>query len=101
MAITLVITTTKPADKLFFGDVSPENKTKAQEHDAWTASQPGFISQQLVDIDSNTKQFTIVFDNVENYANWYSTRLARDLAKERTAYNRANGMIIKTNEMLT
>jgi hypothetical protein len=101
MLLTVTITTRKPDDVVWFPDVSEENLQAVARIKAWTESQPGFISHTNVDIDSNTKVMTLVFDSVENYANWSSlkNKLPEQIARLR--YNRANGLTSVTNEILS
>ena len=101
MAITLTNVSKKPAGTSFYGDVSSDNKTKATAHDVWTSQQTGFVSQSYDNPDENTRIYTIIFDTVENYATWHSTRLARPLAIERTAYNAATGIKITSTETIS
>jgi heme-degrading monooxygenase HmoA len=101
MAITLQTITIKPADKLWYGQVSAENKTKAQEHDAWVESQPGFVSHTLEDTSENTRTYTIVFDTLENYTSWATSRVARAIFTERSTHNQTNGFSQTSTETIT
>jgi heme-degrading monooxygenase HmoA len=85
----------------WFPDVSDENLQAVARIKTWTESQPGFISHTNVDIDSNTKVLTLIWDSVENYANWSSLRNQLPEHIARRNYNRANKLTSVTDEILS
>ena len=101
MLVTLTLTTTKPDTAVWFVDSSEENRQVVVTINAWTRSQPGFISQTTVNTDPNTRVMTYEWDSVENYANWFSLRNGLPEQIARSAYNRANGMKFVSNETLS
>jgi heme-degrading monooxygenase HmoA len=99
--IILTLTTTKPANTVWFPNFSDENKQAVTTINEWTKSQPGFIRQTTSDTDENTRVMTFEWDSVENYANWFASRNRLPEQIARVAYNRANGIISTSNETLS
>jgi hypothetical protein len=93
MPFTLTITTTKPANTIFFGQVSDINKAKRQLVNDWTALQPGFIPQtdQLI-IDENTRQQILVWETEQDYINYNTNRANLPEQTERKSYNNLHGI---------
>jgi heme-degrading monooxygenase HmoA len=101
MLVTLTVITTKPEGTAWFVNSSEENRQIVSTINSWTRSQPGFISQNTVDSDVNTKVMTFQWDSVENYANWFSLRTKLPEQIIRAAYNKANGITHVSNETLS
>ena len=101
MAITFTQTIIKPEGTKFFAQVNNENKAKAAVYWAWTESFPGFISQNLVSVDTNTRVHTIVFDTIENYAAYTTAKLTHPEGAERKQYNDANGITFSNQETIS
>jgi len=80
---------------------SEENQQAVARINAWTRSQPGFISQTTVDTDVNTRVMTFKFNSVENYANWFSLRNSLLDQMTRVEYNKSNGMTFTSDETLS
>lgn len=101
MAVTYEVVTTKPAGAKFFNQVSAENKNKADSHSAWTATLPGFISQTLVDTSDDVRTYTVIWDDLENYASWAYQRRHKPFFIERNAYNKDNGITFNYVELIS
>jgi len=101
MLVTLTLTTLKPDAVAWFPDFSEENQQAVARINAWTRSQPGFISQTTVDTDVNTRVMTFKFNSVENYANWFSLRNSLLDQITRVEYNKSNGMTFTSDETLS
>ena len=93
MPFTVTITTTKPANTIFFGQTSDANKAKQDVINAWTASQPGFISQTGQEfIDENTRSQTLVWATSTDFDNYRTARALLPEQIERKNYNTQNGI---------
>ena len=101
MPVTFTHTTTKPEGGQFYGQISEEAKAEAAVIWQWHTTFPGFISQDLDKSDPNTRVFTIVFDTVENYANWHGQRLSHPLAAKRSQWVKDNGLTYVSTETIT
>ena len=100
MPVTVIMTSVKPAEVEFFSTSSPENAEINQTIHNWTMEQPGVISHNLVDSD-NTRVVTMVFDTVENYANWAANRHQVPNQNIRNTYNTTNNIVTTIHETLT
>lgn len=101
MSVTYVVVTTKPAGAKFFNQVSDENKSKADAQKAWTATLPGFISQEMVDTSDDVRTFTIIWETIENYVSWVTQRRNSPLFIERNTYNKDNSITNDYTETIT
>ena len=101
MPITYKVVTTKPAGAKFFNQVSDENKSNADAQAAWSATMPGFISQEIVDTSDNVRTYTIIWDTIENYVSWAAQRKNKPVFIERVAYNKINGITSDYTENIT
>jgi antibiotic biosynthesis monooxygenase (ABM) superfamily enzyme len=101
MPVTYVVVTTKPAGAKFFNQFSDENKSKADAQKAWTATLPGFISQEIVDTSDNVRTFTIIWETVENYVSWTTQRKNTPFFIERNIYNKTNSITFDATENIT
>jgi len=101
MKVTLTINSTKPSGVQFFSQSSDANKALTDAINTFTESQPGFISQTTTNPTSDTRQVAIIFDTVENYANWMSARAKLPEQVARVAYNKANGITSTLNETIS
>ena len=101
MSVTYVVVTTKPANTKFFNQVSDENKNKADTHLAWTASLPGFISQETADTNSDVRTYTIIWETIENYVSWANQRKTQPFFIERNVYNKAIGITFDATEHIS
>jgi heme-degrading monooxygenase HmoA len=101
MPVTYKVVTTKPAGAKFFNQFSDENKNKADAQKAWTATLPGFISQEMVDTSDNVRTFTIIWETIENYVSWTTQRRNTPLFIERNAYNKNNSITNDYTENIT
>ena len=100
MPITAIITSTKPDEAAFFGQV-PSNVETVIEINQWISTLPGFVSQDLNISDKNVRIHTVVFDTVDNYANWFSQRDSRPGFAERIEYNKLNNIITTFEETIS
>jgi antibiotic biosynthesis monooxygenase (ABM) superfamily enzyme len=101
LTVTVTITTIKPDGTVWFLDSSDENRQAVDRIKAWTESQPGFISYDVVDTDVNTKAMTFKFDSVKNYFDWFSLRNELPEQIARAAYNNANGITSTKSETVS
>ena len=95
MTFTAVFTTTKPSEAIFFKKVSDENARLVDLINAWTADQPGFVSQAGYAIDTNTKVHNITWETQEDYMNWRANRVKLPQQIERSEYSNANNITTK------
>lgn len=100
MPVTLTITSTKPANSQFFGEVSEENNQIIKTFNEEIRALPGCVSNVMVVVDDNTRIFNIVFDTVENYANYHEVRTSKLGWSERQEYNLANGIVTQVTETI-
>jgi heme-degrading monooxygenase HmoA len=101
MAVTITIHATKPSDKVFFPASSDANHALIHSFNEWTASQPGFISQDTTSPTSDTRLQTIVWSSIENYVAWNTARVNRPEYIARASYNNANGITSTLNETIS
>jgi heme-degrading monooxygenase HmoA len=101
MKVTFTVTSTKPADKVWFPAFSAENKQAAQVINAFTGAQPGFISQTTTNPDGNTRITVFEWASEEQYLAWFSGRNNLPEQQNRLAYNRANNIISHGKETLS
>jgi hypothetical protein len=100
MPVTLKITSTKPANTQFFGEVSEENNQMVKTFNEEIRVLPGCVSNTMEIVDDNTRIFTIVFDTVENYANYFELRTSKLGWAQRQEYNLANGIVSEATETI-
>jgi hypothetical protein len=100
MPVTLKITSTKPANTQFFGEVSEQNSQMLKTFNEQIRVLPGCVSNAMEVVDNNTRIFTIVFDTVENYANYHEIRTSKLGWAERQEYNLVNGIVSEITETI-
>lgn len=101
MPLTCIITSTKSSQVSWFIDSSEDNAVLAKNISAWTNLRPGLVSIEVDTSDENTRTLTIVFDTVDNYIDWRTSRLNLPEFRIRAAYNAANGITSIINESIT
>lgn len=101
MSIIVTFTATKPEGTVFFQDSTPENIAAIEAHKAQVQQLPGFISLDVVEVDQNTRVQTLVFDTVENYANYVQIQSTSSSVHDRTEYNHAHGITVVMTETIT
>lgn len=101
MPITVTFTATKPAGTTFFTDVDASSTGALARHKQAIEALPGFISTDVVEVDENTRIQTLVFDTVENYANYILVQSNADIVHERVSYNNTHGITVVVTETIT
>lgn len=107
MPVTVTSSTTTTGAKIGFASSSAENKALSDALLAWTESQPGFISQSFEATGApgpaaeKVHTYTVVWETVEDYANWITARNERPEYLARKAYNEANGIVFTVTESMS
>jgi hypothetical protein len=101
MPVTLTINSTKPANVQFFGETSEENNQMVKTLNEEIRLLPGCVSNTMEVVDDNRRIFTIVFDTVENYANYFELRTSKPGWAQRQEYNLANGIVSEATETIS
>jgi hypothetical protein len=101
MPVTVTSSSTKPSNVEWFPYCSDANQLLIRNLNAWTKSQPGFISQTSTNPTPDFSTTTYIWDTIENYAAWHTARVVRPEHVARALYNNANGIVSTLNETLT
>jgi hypothetical protein len=101
MTITVKIEASKPNNVEWFPQSSVANFELIQTLNAWTASQPGFISQLGEDPTLTSRIVTIIWDTVENYVTWHEARDNRPEQVARVSYNSSNNITTSITEIIS
>lgn len=100
MAVTLKITTTKPAGLEWYGRSSPEAAATFLQIEAWMETLPGFLGHTQSIIDANTRAQEIRFDTEENYQNYRDQRVMNPAWVARSEYNDSNGVTLAIEKIV-
>lgn len=100
MPVTLKITSTKPASTQFFAEVSEHNSQMVKTFNQEIREMPGCMSYSMEVVDNDTRIFTLVFDTLENYANYHEIRTSLLGWAERQEYNLENEIISEITETI-
>ena len=101
MPLTCIMTSTKSSQVSWFKNSSEDNAVLAKNISDWTKLRPGLVSTEVDTPDENTWTFTIVFDTVDNYSDWRTSRVNLPEFQIRAAYNAANGITSVVTESIT
>jgi hypothetical protein len=101
MPVTLTITSTKPANSQFFGEVSEENNQMGKTLDERIRALPGCLSHTRTVVDDDTRIFTFVFDTIENYDNYQATKTSLPGWAESQEYNSVNGIVLQGTKTIS
>jgi hypothetical protein len=101
MPVTVISTTHKPPGTTWFGQSSPENNAVSLLIREWVDSLPGLVSRGGDFIDEDTHRQTMIFDTIENYANYISQRADNPHFQQRKDYNQSTGIYIETDDTIT
>jgi hypothetical protein len=99
--ITAKITSRKPAGEQWFGDVSPANRAIVKSFHVWLRTVPGFVSREVRIIDDNTKEETLVFNTIEEYTAFTSSRTTNSDWIARHQYNLAHTIVTQSTESVS
>lgn len=94
MPVTVKTTATAPEGVPFFKayrDANP-NLEPLDNLEAWTVSQPGFISTVRREVSNLVTEETIVFQDTESFTNYQKNRESHSTFLARRAYNLANNI---------
>jgi len=103
--VTMTTTITFPAQTIGFGKSSPENAAIDQLITDWTASQPGFISQEFIGADlpqnlERTRTYVSKWATFEDYSAYVVARGELPEQVIRKAYNREQNIVSVTVETI-
>jgi len=96
MPVTVTHTLTRPDGVRGFAAQSPANKAIVESIRAWTATQPGFVSQTFA-----KPLYTVVWSTPTDYANWKAALSAKPEHIEIVKYNIANNIKSTWTETLS
>lgn len=101
MPCKLTVITKKPAGTKFYAEQHDVAGEQVKSLHNTIREMPGNISYEMEVVDEDTRKFTIVFDTVENYANYLEQRTTLPGWAERHEYNVANGIVSENSEEIT
>jgi hypothetical protein len=101
MSVTLTITSTKPANSQFFGEVSEENNQIGKTLHEEIRTLPGCISNTRTVVGDDPFIFTIVFDTIENHANYQETKTSLSGWAKIQEYNSVNGIVLQSTTTIS
>ena len=101
MTVTVKIYSTKPPDAQFYGQIGKDTDDKIWELHDWTATQPGFIRHETIITERHERLYTVVWETVEDYANWLESRVNLLGHAERVDHNIQYGITTRIEESIT
>lgn len=105
MPVTVISTTTIPNTTLGFSSFSPENKALNDTLLQWTESLPGFVSHVFqehdVGADAKSYSYTVIWETIQDYANYSDAKKDRPEQIVRRAYNEENSINFVVTESIS
>jgi hypothetical protein len=101
MTYTVIFTATIPAPETNYAGVNAQTKADADVIEEFRKSQPGYISEFLEIIDTDTRKQTIVFDSEASYDAYGISLTALPEFARRTEYYNALGIVWTVQRITT